>query len=53
MEVLTLRNSEEQKSAFAAKNLPSITASILGKLLLFALLNPDSMAKYTCLSRYI
>lgn len=41
--VFTLRNSEEQKSLFDAKNTPSVTALILGKLLLFALAYPGSM----------
>lgn len=43
IEVLTLRNSDEQKSLFDAKNRPSIIASILGKLLLSALTKPGSM----------
>lgn len=52
IEVLTLPNSDEQKSLFEAKNMPSITASTFGKILLFALLNHDFMANYTCLSNY-
>lgn len=46
IEVLTLRNSDEQKSVFDAKNRPSVTASIFGKLLLFAFIKPGSMAVY-------
>lgn len=52
IEVLTLRNSDEQKSLFDAKNLPIITASIFGKLLLFALINAGSMAVYASIIRY-
>lgn len=52
IEVLTLRNSDEQKSVFVAKNRPNITASIFGKLLLFALINAGSMAVYASIMRY-
>lgn len=45
MEVLTFLNSAEQKSLFDAKNSPSIIMSILGKLALFALVNPCSMTR--------
>lgn len=41
--VFTLRNFDEQKSLFDAKNTVNVTASILGKLLLFALTYLGSM----------